>query len=259
MKFNALLLAAGEGKRLMPLTANWPKCLMPIHGRPLLDYWLSDLFKVCPQKLFVNTHYLAEIVERYLSRECFKNQVILMREKELLGTAGTILSIKNEAKDLPTLVIHADNWCGMEMKALLHQHLENRPNHCLITMMTFETDSPQTCGVVEVNDLNVVYAFYEKQSNPPGNLANAAVYVIEPEVFDFIESTAATDFSEDVLPHFIGKIFAVQNDSFHRDIGSIKNIKKAMNDPVKQVIWDDEDQWFKEFRNNPIHAAIDTS
>jgi len=54
---NAILLAAGFGTRLKPLTDVWPKCLMPIHGRPLLEYWLGILYKTDIDNVLVNTHY----------------------------------------------------------------------------------------------------------------------------------------------------------------------------------------------------------
>ena len=68
--FNAVLLAGGTGSRLAPYTNSWPKCLMPIHGIPVLEYWLAECFKNDIENIFVNTHYHAQIV-----RQFFKDKV----------------------------------------------------------------------------------------------------------------------------------------------------------------------------------------
>ena len=67
MTINALVLAAGEGRRLRPLTNDWPKCLMPIRGVPILEYWLSDLIANGVETVFVNTSYKYKIVEKFLN------------------------------------------------------------------------------------------------------------------------------------------------------------------------------------------------
>ena len=258
MEINAILLAAGEGTRLRPLTEHWPKCLMPIHGKPLMEYWLSDLFEIKPASIFVNTSYLSSIVEEYLTRDRFAGRIKVLKEEVLLGTGGTLLSIKDYLRDKPTLVIHADNWCGMKILDLIDQHQKYRPAHCTITMMTFETDTPETCGIVELDSADVVQAFHEKQPNPPGNRANAAVYIIEPEIISWMEERNTFDFTTEVIPHFMGQIFTVHNERFHRDIGNIKSLCKASADPLKEIIWKENDAWLDDFVYNPIHQLFNS-
>lgn len=259
MEINALLLAAGEGTRLRPLTEHWPKCLMPIHGKPLMEYWLSDLFEINPASIFVNTSYLSSIVEEYLARDRFAGRIEVLKEEVLLGTGGTLLSIKEHLRDKPTLVIHGDNWCGMKILDLIDHHRKYRPAYCAITMMTFETDTPETCGIVELDSTDVVQAFHEKQPNPPGNRANAAVYIIEPEIISWMEELNTFDFSTKVLPYFMGRIFTVHNDGFHRDIGSIESLRKTSADPVKELIWKENDAWLDAFVYNPIHQLLNST
>jgi len=258
MEINALLLAAGEGIRLRPLTQHWPKCLMPIHGKPLMEYWLSDLFEINPASIFVNTSYLSSVVEEYLSRERFAGRIEVLKEEVLLGTGGTLLSIKDHLRDKPTLVIHADNWCGMNILHFIDHHRKYRPEHCAITMMTFETDTPESCGIVELDSDNVVQAFHEKQPNPPGNRANAAVYIIDPEIISWMEERDTFDFSTEVLPYFMGRIFTVHNGWFHRDIGSFDSLRKTRIDPIKKVIWKRNDAWLDAFVNHPIHQLLNS-
>jgi mannose-1-phosphate guanylyltransferase len=98
-----------------------------------------------------------------------------------------------------------------------------------MTMMTFTTDAPQQCGIVELDQNGLVASFSEKVSDPPGNLANAAVYILEPEVMTFMETLrqAPIEFSTDVIPHFVGRIFAFHNGAYHRDIGTLKSLMQA--------------------------------
>ncbi len=98
-----------------------------------------------------------------------------------------------------------------------------------MTMMTFNTDEPQNCGVVVLDSFGVVMSYHEKVLNPPGTKANAAVYIFEPEVIDFIDSLGkeVCDISTEVLPNFIGRIQTYHNENYHRDIGTPKAIALA--------------------------------
>lgn len=87
----ALLLAAGFGTRLLPLTERLPKCLVPINGRPLLDYWLENLLKGGVEEVIINTHYLAPLVHQFLNQSSWSSRVTIVHEERLLGTGGTIL------------------------------------------------------------------------------------------------------------------------------------------------------------------------
>ena len=161
---NALLLSAGMGTRLLPLTKDWPKCLMPIHNTPILEYWLSALIALEIKNIFVNVHHHKDIVLEYLSRDRFKEYVKIVEEKELFGTAGTIRSISKHLLKEPTFVIHTDNWSQLNLKAMQDYHINKRPKDCSITMATFFTDSPSSCGIVVTDKKGVVLDFYEKKS-----------------------------------------------------------------------------------------------
>ena len=89
-EINALLLAAGLGTRLGPLTEHCPKCLIPIAGRPLLEHWLCSLYRIGIGRVIVNMYHHHDLVESFLARSCFSNWVTGVREHKLLGTAGTL-------------------------------------------------------------------------------------------------------------------------------------------------------------------------
>ena len=94
IKFRALLLAAGFGSRLMPLTKNKPKCLMEINGIPLLEYWLINLEKTGCESVLINTHYLSEQIDSYLKKGKDIYEDKISYEKILLGTGGTLKKLK---------------------------------------------------------------------------------------------------------------------------------------------------------------------
>lgn len=227
----AILLAAGLGTRLQPLTDILPKCLMPINGRPLLEYWLQNLISAGFNKLLINTHYKPDFFRDYLKNSVFEDKIKLVHEETLLGTAGTLLHNHDFVKGQPVMLLHADNLCNVNVQEFWEAHC-HRPKHTLITMMTFVTSDPKTCGIVELDEQNVVQCFYEKVENPPGFLANGAIYIIEPEVIEFIagQDKRIIDFSTDVLPHFIGKIFTFHNRFIHRDIGSPYSLLDSQQD-----------------------------
>lgn len=218
----ALLLAAGLGTRLRPLTDTIPKCLVPIQGRPLLGIWFDLLFgSGAIERALVNTHWLESKVNEFVTQSNWRGRVDLVAEPVLLGTGGTIVANRAWLDGGPFLVAHADNLTDFDVAGLVRAHAA-RPAGCAITMLAFRTDNPQSCGILETDGRGVVRHFHEKVANPPGNLANAAVYVFEPEVADFALGFGRpfVDLSTEVIPHFLGRILAVETGGYHRDIGT---------------------------------------
>ena len=257
-KVKALLLAAGLGTRLRPLTDEWPKCLMPIGDRPLLEYWLETIHSANVNDVIVNLHHHSEIVREFLNRPRFKDWVSYVYEESLLGTAGTLREYKEFFQECITLLVHADNLCQCDFADFLNFHRKHRPEHCSITMMTFESPTPETCGIVETDADGVVLAFHEKTNNPPGTTANGAVYLLEAEVIEWIDNNpGVTDFSTEVLPSFMGRIATWNNNGIHRDIGVLPMLKLAQSDSQQTSCWAPKDEWLKKFLNHPIHKQIE--
>ncbi len=227
----ALLLAAGAGTRLAPLTDILPKCLMPIRGVPLLQIWLCQLKLAGVGPLLINTHHHAEAVTGFLAGSAYSAYSHTVEEQELLNTGGSLLANRDFFGRETMMLIHADNLSLCDYRAFVTAH-EKRPQGCLMTMMTFTTDSPRSCGIVEVDSRGVVVGFHEKQENPPGDLANGAVYILEPEVVDFMASLGHSkiDFSLEVLPHFLGRTATFHNDRYHRDIGTPESLCLAQTE-----------------------------
>jgi len=257
---HALLLAAGFGTRLGPLTRDCPKCLMPIGQRPLLEHWLCTLFTHRISKVLINIHHHRDLVESFLTRKQFKSWVFGIYEPELLGTARTLWENQEFFATKTTLLVHADNWCHCDFGEFIEFHHTHRPDRTLITMMTFRTPSPKDCGIVKLDRDGVVQDFFEKVENPPGNLANGAVYLLDPEVIDWIKDRPTmVDFSKEVLPHFLGQIATWENTKIHRDIGTIQSLLDAQEDEKPVTCWPEIDDWLSAFLHNPIHEQLGTA
>lgn len=253
----ALLLAAGSGSRLRPLTDEWPKPLMPIWGRPLLEHWLESLRSVGVRDVLVNVHHHAEQMVRFLDRPCYRGWVRTVHEVCLLGTAGTLFANREFFEGRTTLLVHADNWCRCDFGAFMAFHRHRRPVGCPVTMMTFDTPTPETCGIVETDATGVVVGFHEKVADPPGNHANGAVYLLEPEMLDWLALRPdATDFSTDVLPDFVGRIATWHNSGIHLDIGTPEMLARAQQDPAPDRVQAEIDEWSDWFSDHPVHRQV---
>ena len=224
----ALLLAAGFGSRLRPLTLKVPKCLIELNSKPLLGYWLDKLEKLGCESVLINTHYLADQVNFFLKNRTNKKMHIeVVHEDKLLGTAGTLISNADFFKDSNVLMIHADNYTNADLKKFFNAY-NLRPRGCFLTMLTFTTKTPSNCGIVVTNNDGIVVDFYEKKANPPGNCANGAIYFFENSFINNIKSLnkSAFDFSKDVLPFYKGMINTWHTDKIFVDIGTPKALEE---------------------------------
>ncbi|WP_413295622.1 nucleotidyltransferase family protein [Synechococcus sp. MIT S9452] len=227
--FNALVLAAGYGTRLRPLTLSIPKCLVQINGKPLLQLWLNNLEKSGCENAYVNTHYLRNNVAQFLKQR--KNNRMLVQEiyeDKLLGTAGTLIKNQDLLKGSTCVMLHADNATDFNISELVNAHLA-RPKHCELTMLTFTTDNPRSCGIIETDENNIVHQFHEKVPDPPSDRANGAIYVFESSFIQQLNSSKdkIKDFSTQVIPKMLGKIYAWHTSSAFIDIGTPESLEKA--------------------------------
>ena len=226
----AILLAAGFGTRLRPLTLSTPKCLVEIKGKPLLSYWLENLSSAGITEFLINTHYLSDEVDKYVNNSKFKENCKLVYEKELLGTAGTLLSNLDFIGNDECILIHADNYCLANFKEFINSH-RNRPSSCLLTMMTFTTENPHLCGIVEIDNNNIVKSFYEKKTTAHGFIANGAVYILSKEfICDLkLKYKNCFEFTTEIIINYINKMYTYHTSDVFIDIGTLEMYNKANN------------------------------
>ena len=228
-KIKALLLSAGYGTRLRPLTLTTPKCLVKVNGIPLLAHWLSKLEKLGCDEVLINTHYLANKVNEFL--KTYKSQsmkIIISYEKDILGTAGSLLKHIDFFRNSTGLLIHADNFTNDSLNEFVNQH-NRRPKDCLMTMLTFNTDNPSSCGIVSKDVEGRIIDFFEKSKESHGDCANGAIYAFDNEFISFLKTLPKdiSDFSTDIIPLIIRKIFSWHTSEFFIDIGNESSLKKA--------------------------------
>lgn len=226
---NALLLSAGYGKRLRPLTKNTPKCLLQIKNTNLLEHWIDKLKKAKVNKILINTHFRHDLIKKFIIKKKVQKFVKLTYEKKLLGTAKTLFKNKNFFKD-DFLLIHGDNYCEEDLKKLIQAH-KKRPKMCLITMLTFETSMPEKCGVIKTDNKKRVIKIFEKKNFSSTNtkIANAAVFLISKEfLIEHKPKKNEIDFCKDIIPKYLKKIYTFHTRKFFEDIGSSNGYKKII-------------------------------
>lgn len=230
----AVLLAAGLGTRLRPITDDVPKCLVPIGGIPLLEYWLRAFERYGVTEVLINTHYLAEQVEAFVESRQSSPKVALVHETELLGSAGTVLTNRDWIGDDEAFVIaYADNLTNVNLADIVDFHCRSRP---VATIGLFETDVPEQCGVVEIDEGDTIWNFVEKSPRPPSRLANAGIYVASQAIFDWIPAGQPVDFGFDVFPRLSGQLKGYKLSGYFLDIGDLARYQQAQAD-VQSVVF----------------------
>ena len=226
----SVLLAGGLGTRLRPLTETTPKCLVPIMGRPMLDYWVDALDRAGVSRALLNTHHLRDQVKHWLDATNARGGLTLTEtyEPELLGSAGTVTANRNWADDADVvLVIYADNLSTIDLGGLLAFH---RSHADPISVALFHAPNPRACGIATLDGADRITSFVEKPDNPPSDLANAGLYVLDAAAWREVADMGAFDFGFDVLPRFAGRMRGYVHDGYHLDIGTPEALARAEAD-----------------------------
>jgi mannose-1-phosphate guanylyltransferase len=223
----ALLLAAGLGTRLRPLTDTVPKCLVPIAGKPLIDYWFENLQRAGIEECLINTHHLRDAVKTHVERYSASHPLRVMEayEPTLLGSAGTVHANRDFADGADSmLLIYADNLSNVDLRQVLEFHGTHADP---VTMLLFHTPYPKQCGIAELDAGGRVVEFVEKPEHPKSDLANAGLYVMDAEVYREIADRNVFDIGFHVLPHLVGRMSGFVFDGYHRDIGNYESLREA--------------------------------
>lgn len=235
----AFLLTAGLGTRLLPLTEHTPKCLVTIHGRPLIDWWFDALQKAGVTEVLINLHHLPEKVKAHVNELKSSIKVRFYFEETLLGSAGTLSANADFINDgNPFLIIYGDNLTSLNLRDLYAFHM-SQPH--LLTMALFRSDKPWNCGIAEMNDNGTITGFIEKPAAPVSDLANAGIYVASAGIFEKIpKGKILCDIGFDLLPLLVNQMSGWLTNGYLIDIGTLQNLEKARKEwPViadKQTI-----------------------
>ena len=227
MKTKVLLLAGGLGTRLRPLTDSVPKCLVPIRGRPLLDYWFDRFADAGIRDVLINTHHLPAQVRAYAERVNRSGRFDVRESFEpvLLGSAGTLHANRGWIEAGETcLIVYADNLSDVDLSQFLQFHISHG---AAMTMMLFHTPYPTKCGIAALDANNRIVEFVEKPEHPRSDLANAGVYALTSSAYHEMADMNKFDLGFDVLPAFVGRMFGWVWSGYHRDIGTPEALRQA--------------------------------
>lgn len=178
----AVILAAGEGSRMRPLTASRPKVMLPIANKPMIEHTMSEAVDAGISEFVLITGYCEEAIKDYFGDGSeFNISIEYAHQDKQLGTANAIAYAKDHV-DGKFIVLNGDMLVRSEHIKKLH----SRQNDAIITVK--EVDNPSSFGVIETEDDRVV-RIIEKPQVPPSNLANAGIYLFDEAIFNFIDRT----------------------------------------------------------------------
>lgn len=232
----ALILAAGLGTRLRPLTNKIPKAMVDIGGKPLLYYNIKNLKKHGIKKIWINLHYLPHVIQDYFGDG--RKMGVKIRysyENELLGTAGALRNplskIEKEFKETNFLIFYGDHLTNINFKKMIYQHKINKG---LMTVALYKHDKPWTKGVVDLDGKGRILQFAEKPQvdKITSNFVNSGFYICEKEIFNFIPE-GFSDFGFDIFTKLLKakkKIMSYIDDFYIKDIGTWASLKQARKD-----------------------------
>ena len=223
----AIILAAGLGTRLRPITATTPKCLVPINGVPLLELWLRECERAGVEAVLVNTHHLAERVQEFVAARRGL-PVTLTQEPTLLGSAGTIAANWDFVDGGESfLVVYADNLTTFSLAELTAFHARHDR---IASVALFRSANPSACGVAEMDAVGLITGFWEKPEHPPGNLCNAGLYVFRRQVRAYLPTGFPADVGHALLPALVGRAMGLEIRDYFVDIGTLENYYRAQTD-----------------------------
>lgn len=182
----ALILAAGEGTRMMPLTAAKPKPLLPVAGRPMIEWTIDALKKMGVSDIFVLVGSNEEKMRAALSGVKF------IKQEKREGTASAVGCAAGVIRG-PFICMNGDLVVEDSMfSGVVAQYEKKKGNIMAVT----ESSQPEHFGVIELGKDEKVLSITEKPEKPNSNYINAGVYVFEPEIFDFIRKTKKSERGE---------------------------------------------------------------
>ncbi len=221
-----ILLVGGMGTRLMPLTRDTPKPMLPLAGLPVTEHQLLAAKRAGIKTIVLATSYLSEVFTPYFGDGSkWGLDVRYAVEETPLGTGG---AIKNAAaalnltagSDEPIVIFNGDVLSSHNLGKQIQQHVANRAD---VTLHLTHVDDARAYGCVPVDENGRVTAFLEKMENPITNTINAGSYVFHPSVIETIAANTVVSVERDVFPALVAagkKIYGYVEDAYWLDIGT---------------------------------------
>ncbi|MBC7247775.1 MAG: NTP transferase domain-containing protein [Actinobacteria bacterium] len=228
----AVIMAGGQGTRLRPLTSNQPKPMLPVVNRPMMEHILNLLVACGFKEMVVTLQFLPTLISNYFGDgRDWGADIEYSTESAPLGTAG---SVKNCAQFLDDtfLVISGDALTDIELGAVVEFH---RSKGAVATITLVRAANPLEFGIVVTDAEGRIERFLEKPNwgQVFSDTINTGIYVLEPDVLDFVPADQAFDFSKDLFPLLLEKgypVFGYIADGYWCDIGNFEQYIMAHRD-----------------------------
>lgn len=228
----AIIMAGGEGMRLRPLTAHIPKPLCPLLDEPVMGYAIKLLKRHGVSEIGVTLWYQPQKIRRAFHRgERYGVKLKYFEEKEPVGTAGSVKMARKGLTDT-FFVLSGDGLTDCSLTDALRFHKEKK---ALATLVLKRVSVPLTYGVVLTDGESRVTRFIEKPDwkRVFSDLVNTGVYILEPEIFDYIPDTGAPDFGKDIFPALLAgglPVYGYETEAYWCDVGDQRAYLQAQKD-----------------------------
>jgi mannose-1-phosphate guanylyltransferase/mannose-1-phosphate guanylyltransferase/phosphomannomutase len=226
----AMVLAAGLGTRLRPLTYEITKPMVPVLDRPVMEHIVELLDRHGFHEVIANLHYFPETI-----REHFGERMQYRYEPELLGTAGGVRACAEFFGEEPFLVISGDALTDIDLQALAETH---RSTGGIATLSVKQVPDTREFGVVLHDRDGRITGFQEKPSPDEAlsDLGNCGIYVFDPEIFDYFPDRPFVDWAKDVFPVLLENdvpFYIHEVREYWNDIGSLSELRKGTFDALR--------------------------
>jgi len=234
----AMILAAGFGTRLKPLTLGLPKPMFPVLNRPLLEHTLNFLSSNGIQDIIVNVHHLPEkIVEHFGDGSDFGVRLQFSREEEILGTAGGLKKAQSFLEEETFLVMNSDVLADIDLDKVLSFHKEK--NSCLTLVVRKDVEPEKYKSIELAGDRRITRFVKASIKNPPATTQRVmftGIQIMEPEIFSRIPENKFYGTAEDVFPPMIDEglpIYGYLHDKYWIDMGTRETYIQAQADALE--------------------------
>ncbi|MCS4541326.1 MAG: sugar phosphate nucleotidyltransferase [Euryarchaeota archaeon] len=185
----AVILAAGKGTRMQPLTNTRAKLMLPIANKPVIEHVIRAVINADLRDIFLVVGYRKEQIIEYLKNRKLPAQISFIEQEQQLGTAHAVSIVKNKVKDEPFVVINGD--ILVKPSIIIQAVKTHQEKKASATLTLVEVEDPSSYGVVKIEQDGEIKKIVEKPkaSEAPSNFANAGLYVFSSDIFDAIEKT----------------------------------------------------------------------
>jgi len=235
----AMLLAAGAGTRLRPLTNRLPKVMVPVANRPVLEYLVRHLAAQGFTDLAVNLNYLPDPITAYFGDGSRWGVRITysLEAGEVLGTAGGVKKLQSFLDGDSFLVMGGDDLTTADLRTFAAAH---RAHEALASILVRHADDPSEYGLVQFSDDFRIAGFVEKPKDYPegGGWVSAGIYCFHPRIFAEIPAESVYDFARQVFPAILARgerFFVHQAAGYWRDIGHLGEYLAANQELVRGI------------------------